>query len=245
MTRARTLASRPLARLAASAALLGTIAATEAHGLTVFDPANYQQNLLSAVRALESVQNQVRQLQNEAAQLLRMDRHLMSLSESVSPDLQRTLSALHARIGEGDALALKVQETEAAYARLYPASFPDALTSNDAVRAARSRWEEAYGSFKRAALLQGQVTETTETDARLLDQILARSSGAAGSLQVEQAGNELAALHIKQSLQLQVLLAAQARAETTERARSLVAEETGRARFKTFLGDGRAYTRGQ
>lgn len=235
--------SKPLARLAASAALFVAVAVTDVHALTVFDPVNYQQNLLSAVRALESVQNQVRQLQNEAAQLLRMDRNLLSLSGSVSPDLQRTLSALQTRIGEGEALALKVQETEAAYARLFPTSFPDTLTRNDVVRAARSRWEEAYGSFRRAALMQGQVAETTEADARLLDQILARSSTAAGGLQVGQAGNELAALHIKQSLQLQLLLAAQARAETSERARDLVAQETARAQFRTFIGDGRAYTR--
>jgi P-type conjugative transfer protein TrbJ len=234
-----------LARLFAAAALIGTFAAPEANGLIVFDPANYQQNLLSAVHALEGVQNQVLQLQNEAAQLMRMDRQLQPLSGSPGPDLQSTLTALRARIAEGSALALKVQETEAGYARLYPTTFSDALSSNDLVRTARARWDEAYAGFKRAALLQGQVNEATGTDARLLDQILARSTGAIGSLQAAQAGNELAALHIKQSLQLQTLLAAQARAETSERARTLVAEEQGRAQVKTFLGDGRAYTRGQ
>jgi type IV secretion system protein TrbJ len=33
--------------------------------LTVFDPANYGQNLLTATRALEQITNQVRQLQNQ------------------------------------------------------------------------------------------------------------------------------------------------------------------------------------
>jgi P-type conjugative transfer protein TrbJ len=234
-----------LARLLAAAALIGAAAAPEANGLVVFDPANYQQNLLSAIHALEGVQNQVRQLQNEAAQLLALDRHLQPLSGTINPDLQATLTALRARIAEGNAVALKVQETEAGYARLYPTAFSDSLSSDDLTRAARARWDEAYAGFKRAALLQGQVTEAAETDARLLDQILARSSGAVGSLQAAQAGNELAALHIKQSLQLQTLLAAQTRAETSERARTLVAEEQGRAQVKTFLGDGRAYTRGQ
>lgn len=237
--------SKRLARLLAATALIGSVAVTDLHGLTVFDPANYQQNLLSAVRALESVQNQVRQLQNEAAQLLRMDRHLLSLSGSISPELQTTLATLRTRIAEGKALALKVRETEASFSRLYPTAFTEALSSDDHLKAAKSRWEEAYASFQRAAVAQGQVTEATETDARLLDQILARSSGAAGGLQVSQAGNELTALHIKQALQLQTLLAAQARAETAERTRALVAEEQGRAQFKAFLGDGRAYTRGQ
>lgn len=234
-----------LMKLIAATALLGAVAIAQVHAVTVFDPWNYQQNLLSAVRALGSIQNQVRQLQNEAAQLLRMDRHLQALSGSVSPDLQRTLAQLRARISEGDALALKVRETEAAFDRLYPKTFSDALTSDDLVRAARSRWDETHAGFKRAALLQGEIAEAAETDARLLEQIVARSSGAVGGLQATQAGNELSALQVKQSLQLQTLLAAQSRAETTARVRELTAETEGRQRLKSFLGDGRAYTRGQ
>jgi P-type conjugative transfer protein TrbJ len=45
--------------------------------LTVFDPSNLQQNLLSATRALEQINNQVRQLQNQALMLLRMDQNLV------------------------------------------------------------------------------------------------------------------------------------------------------------------------
>ena len=43
---------------------------------------------------------------------------------------------------------------------------------------------------------------------------MARSRNAVGALEVAQAGNELAGLSVKQSLQLQSLLAAQHRAET-------------------------------
>lgn len=227
--------------LVAAAAIVGT---APAQALTVFDPLNYQQNLLTAVRTLDQIQNQIRQLENAAAQLVRMDRHLKSLSGTISPDLQSTLSQLRTRLGEGEALALRVRETDAAYERLFPKTFPDALSSDDLTRAAKSRWEETYAGFRRSALIQGQITEAAESDARLLDQILARSQGSAGALQAAQAGNELAALHVKQSLQLQTLLAAQTRAETTDRARTLVAQQQAREQFKTFLGDGRAYTRG-
>jgi P-type conjugative transfer protein TrbJ len=214
-----------------------------ASAVTVFDPWNYQQNLLTAVRSLDQIQNQIQQLQNEAAQLLRMDRHLKSLTGSLSPDLQSTLTQLRSRLSEGEALALKVRDTDAAYERLFPKSFSDALSGDDLTRAAKSRWEETYAAFKRAALLQGQVADATETDARLLDQTLARSQNAVGALQAAQAGNELTALNIKQSLQLQTLLAAQSRAETTDRARTLVAQQQAREQFKSFLGEGRAYTR--
>ena len=231
-----------LLTLVAAAAIVGL---APANAITVFDPWNYQQNLLTAVRSLDQIQNQVRQLENAAAQLMRLDRHLQSLPGSISPDLQSTLSQLRARLSDGEALALKVRETDATYERLFPKTFPDAVSSDDLTRAAKSRWDETYASFKRSAVVQGQIAESAETDARLLDQILTRSQGSAGALQATQAGNELSALHVKQSLQLQTLLATQTRAETTDRARTLVAQQQAREQFKSFLGDGRAYTRGQ
>jgi len=225
-------------------ALVAGLSAAQAQGLTVFDPLNYQQNLLTAARTLENLQNQVRLLQGQAQQLLRMDLNLQPLRGSVGGDLQTTLSQLRARIGEGDAVAMNVRATDAAFERLYPRTFSDAVTSDELVRAARSRWEEAQAAFRRAALLQAQVSETVDSDGRLLDSVLQRSQTAVGALQVSQAGNELSAINVKQALQLQALLAVQHRADTTERLRSVIAEEEARARFKSFVGNGTAYTRG-
>ena len=231
--------------LAGSIVVAACIAATDARGLTVFDPINYEQNLLTAVRTLEGIQNQVRQLQNQAQQLLRMDQHLQPLSGGIGGDLQTTLGQLRARIGEGDALALKVRETDAAFERLYPKTFAETISNDDLLRAARSRWEEAHAGFRRAALLQGQVSEAIDGDGRLLDRVLLRSQGSVGALQVAQAGNELTALNVKQALQLQALLAVQHRADTAERLRGMVAEEEARQRSRSFVGTGRAYSRGR
>jgi P-type conjugative transfer protein TrbJ len=110
------------------------------------------------------------------------------------------------------------------------------------LRAAKTRWEEQYAALHRAALLQGQIADGLEGDTRLLGDALTRSRDAAGALEVAQAGNELTALNVKQSLALQGLLAAQHRADTIAKARELAAEDEARQRFKTFLGSGRAYT---
>ncbi len=236
--------SRRLA-FAGALALAACLSNAEAQGLTVFDPLNYGQNLLTAARALENLHNQVRLLQGQAQQLLRMDLNLQPLGGGIGGDLQSTLSQLRTRIGEGDALALKVRETDAAFERLYPKTFSDALTSDELVRAARTRWEESHAGFRRAAMLQGQVSETIDGDGRLLGSVLQRSQLAVGALQVAQAGNELTALNVKQALQLQALLAVQQRADTADRLRSVIAEEEARARFKSFVGNGRAYTRGR
>jgi P-type conjugative transfer protein TrbJ len=210
--------------------------------LTVFDPSNFQQNLLSAARALEQINNQVRQLQNQAQMLLRMDQNLQRLGSTISPDLQRTLTDIQAQLRAGDGIALRLQATQSGYERLFPREVSTSLSTDDVLRNARSRWDEEYAALRRAALLQGQIADSVDGDVRLLGDAMARSKNAAGALEVAQAGNELTGLSVKQSLQLQSLLAAQQRAEAFARARDLATEEEARQRFKSFVGAGSAYS---
>jgi P-type conjugative transfer protein TrbJ len=223
--------------------IAGVMACTlpSAAQLTVFDPANFQQNLLSAARALEQVNNQVRLLQNQALMIARMDQNLKQLGPTLSPDLQRTLSALQTQLTAGEGIALRLSSTQSAYERLFPKQASAALTNDDALRNAKARWDEAYAVFQRAALVQGQVAGGIGADTSLLATALGRSRNAVGALEAVQAGNELTALNVKQVLALQALLATQHRAETTSKARDLAAEDEARQRFKTFLGSGNAY----
>lgn len=219
--------------------------ASPSPALTVFDPSNYQQNLLSAARALEQINNQIRSLQNQAEVLLRMDRNLASLGTTISPDLQRTLADLRSQIQSGEGIALRLQETQSSYDEIFPGQVSAALSSDDMLRNAKTRWEEEYSAFRRSALVQGQIADSMETDARLLDDALASSRSAVGALEATQAGNELTGLNVKQSLALQGLLAAQSRAETLTRARDLATEDEARQRFKSFVGTGSAYSAGR
>ena len=68
-----------LVALPVVAGLLTSCVPRSAAQLTVFDPSNFQQNLLSAARALEQINNQVRQLQAQAQMILRMDQNLVRL----------------------------------------------------------------------------------------------------------------------------------------------------------------------
>jgi P-type conjugative transfer protein TrbJ len=224
------------------AGMLAWCPAQPAAQLTVFDPANFQQNLLSAARALEQINNQVLTLQNQALMIARMDLNLKRLGPTLSPDLQRTLSALQAQLTAGEGIALRLSATQGGYEQLFPKQASAALTSDDALRNAKARWDEAYAVFQRTALVQGQVADGIGTDTSLLATALGRSRDAVGALEAAQAGNELTALNVKQALALQALLAAQHRAETTGKARDLAAEQDARQRFKTFLGSSSAYT---
>ena len=107
---------------------------------------------------------------------------------------------------------------------------------------ARTHWEEASRSLHDAMLIQAKITETVKLDMTTLDEIVSTSETAVGDLQVTQAGNQLHALQIKQSMQTADLLAVQYRAETLERARQLQSEERARIHRRRFIGDGVAYT---
>lgn len=57
----------------------------------VYDPTNYVQNVLSAARALEQINNQIQSLQNEAQMLINQARNLASLPYSSLQQLQQSV----------------------------------------------------------------------------------------------------------------------------------------------------------
>jgi P-type conjugative transfer protein TrbJ len=224
------------------AGVMACCAPQAAAQLTVFDPANYGQNLLTAARALEQINNQVRQLQNQVLMLQRMDQNLVRLGSTISPDLQRTLGDIQTQLRAGEGIALHLQATQSGYDQVFLRQSSTALSSDDVLRNAQSRWNEEYAAFRRSALLQGQIADSIDTDTRLLGDAMTRSRNAVGALEATQAGNELTGLNVKQALALESLLAAQHRAQTLTRARDLATEDEARQRFKTFIGTGSAYS---
>ena len=88
--------------------------------------------------------------------------------------------------------------------------------------------------------VQAQVVENVRSDTQALADIVAKSQGAEGSLQVSQATNQLLALTAKQQFQLQHMMAAQFRSEAVEHARRATQAAEARAATKRFLGSGSA-----
>ncbi len=209
----------------------------------VFDPSNYKQNLLTAIRTLEEINNQVKQLGNEAQMLLKMDLNLEQLGSSIGGDIEGSLGELQALLEKGGGIAMSVSETEAEMKRLFPSEYKDALTGDESLKLTKDRWDEALSAFKRTMALEAKVAETSVDDGNALTDLLSKSGSAVGNLEVQQAGNELLGLSVKQQLQLVTLIAAEQRASGLDRARKLASQEESRLRFQSFLGDGSAYTK--
>jgi P-type conjugative transfer protein TrbJ len=91
-------------------------------------------------------------------------------------------------------------------------------------------------------LVQSQIAQTVQADTGKIADLVNASQGAVGSLQAQQAANQLLALSIKQQLQAQTLMVAQGRAEALKDANEAEAELEGQAAFQTFLGSSNAYS---
>ena len=224
-----------------AATLMLMAAPDPASAFIVFDPANYEQNLLSAVRNLQEVENQVKQLTNEAQMLTKMDLNLTSLGSSIGGDVKSSLGEIQSLLKQADGIALSVTQTESEVKCLFPSQYQTALSNDQSFKMASQRWSQTLSAFKRSMALEAKVTETTDSDSNVLSDLLSKSASAVGNLEVQQAGNQLVGLNVKQQLQLQTLMAADQRAQNLDRATALAAQQEAQLRFKRFSGQGTNY----
>lgn len=237
--RMKNLAAASVIAIASAFALSGT-ASAQFFGGIVYDPTNYAQNLLTATRTLTMINNQVKQLTNEAQMLVNEAKELASLPYSARVQLNQRLTEIETLIRTAKGLAYDVASIDAAFRALFPEDYSS--VSNAAMASdARRHWEEASRAFHDSMIMQAKIAETISADMTDLDAIVSKSETAVGNLQAAQAGNQLLALQVKQSMQAAELFAVAARADALDRARQLQTEERARIANARFIGDGIIY----
>jgi P-type conjugative transfer protein TrbJ len=230
-----------------AACILALGAAQPAHALfgagdIVLDPTNLVQNTLTAVRTLEQINNQIRQLQNEAQMLINQARNLAKLDFNVVNRLRSTLATTERLIAEAQGLAYDVQHMDREFARLYPKQYAATVSGDQMYRDAREHWQHTLDGLHTAMRMQAQVSQNLRDDESALADLVSQSQSATGALQAMQATNQLLALQAKQSIQAQQLQITQDRAASLELARQSAAAERGREITRRFLGSGTPYT---
>jgi len=217
--------------------------ASPAEAIPVFDATNYSQNILQAARALEQINHQISSLQNEAAMLYNMGRNLERIDFPQLERVRASMQRIDQLMGQARGIDFRIDQLDERVRALFPGAVDRALRRDQRVIQARARLDAAGDSFRQAMRVQAQVVENVRADAGALAEIVASSQNAVGSLQAQQAANQLLALSVSQQLQLQTLMATEFRTAALERARRAQAEEEGRAATRRFLGTGSAYTR--
>ncbi len=226
-----------------AAVLAGSLLAVQpATAFTVIDPTNLIQNTLTAIRTLEQINNQVRQLQNEAQMLINQARNLAGLDYNVVNRLRSTLATTERLIAEAQGLAYDVAHMDQEFARLYPHEYAANVSGDRMAQDARERWRHMLDGLHTAMRVQAQVSQNLSEDEGVLADLVAQSQSAGGALQAMQATNQLLALQAKQAIQAQQLQLTQDRAASLELARQAAATERAREVRRRFLGEGTPYT---
>jgi type IV secretion system protein TrbJ len=225
--------------LAAATTIAGTVLPASAQ-MTVFDPSNYSQNLLTAARALQQVNNQITSLQNEAQMLINQARNLASLPYSSLRQLQQSIGRTQQLLAEVQGIAFDVQQIDQAFSTVYaPASTSQSDLS--LIANARTRWQNTVDGLQDALRVQATVVGNLDTNRSEMPALIAASQGATGALQATQAGNQLLALQAQQLADLTATVAAQCRAQGLEAAQRAAAQDQAREQLRRFLTPRQGY----
>ncbi|UVO30411.1 P-type conjugative transfer protein TrbJ [Bradyrhizobium arachidis] len=206
----------------------------------VFDPNNYAQNVLTAARELQQINNQITSLQNQAQMLVNQAKNLASLPYSSLQQLEQSIQRTQQLLSQAQRIAYDVQQIDRAFSSTYaPASSSQpaqALIAN-----AQTRWQNAVAGLQDAMRVQATVVGNLDTNRTQMSALVSMSQGASGALQASQAGNQLLALQNQQLADLTAAIAAQGRAQTLEQAERAAAQDQGREQLRRFLNPGQGY----
>ncbi len=209
--------------------------------MLVFDPSNYGQNLLTAARGLQQIQNLFKSLQNEAQMLINQAKHLEQLPTSVLNNIQRDYAQIQGLLNKANGITYNVQSMNQAYSQRYPVSISSATSDLQMIASAQQRWQDSLAAFQHSLTLgAGAVQNLPNTQAQT-SSLVSESQSSVGVLQATQAGNQLVAVQTRQLADLTGLLAAQGRAEALEAARKAEAEGQAQEQLRRFLANGQGY----
>ena len=147
----------------------------------VLDPSNYGQNLLTAARSLEQINNQVRGLENQARSLLNQAKNLASLPTSVAGQLASTINKMNSLNTQAKGISFDVQKAQQEFERLYPRQYGATVSPDKMVQDATTRWNNSYDGLKQTLIVQSALVSTLDQDGQTLRTLMANSSGAIGS----------------------------------------------------------------
>jgi len=209
--------------------------------LTVFDPSNFSQNVLTAARPLQQVNNGIQSLQNEAMFLINQARNLASLPYSSLAQLQQSIGQTRQLLSQAQRIAYDVSAIDQAFSQSYPQSYGSSSSSPQLFVDAQTRWQNSLAGFQDAMRVQAGVVGNLERTRAEIDALISSSQSATGALQAAQSGNQLVALQTNQLADLTALMASLARAQSLESARAVASQAQAREQLQRFLDYGAGY----
>ncbi|KRQ98866.1 P-type conjugative transfer protein TrbJ [Bradyrhizobium valentinum] len=208
--------------------------------LVVFDPNNYAQNVLTAARSLQQINNQIVSLQNQAQMLVNQAKNLATLPFSSLLQLERSIQRTQQLLAQAQRIAYDVAQIDRAFSTTY-APATSSISDQSLIANAQTRWQNAMAGLQDAMRTQATVVGNLNTNRIQMSALVTSSQGATGALQASQAGNQLLALQAQQLADLTAVIAAHGRAQNLESSQRAAAQDQSREQLRRFLTPGQGY----
>ncbi len=223
-----------IACIAALAVVAGVPASAPRAQVITFDPNNYAQNLLTAARALQQINNQITMLQHQSQSLTNQNKNLTSLPTSNLSQLQQNITKTQQLLTQAQKIAYDVNQINQAFGSTY-GSVPISASQQTQVASAQTRWQITVAGLQDAMRTQATVVGNVGTNQTQMTALVSTSQSATGALAATQAGNQLLALQAQQLSDLTALVAANGRAQALKDAEAATAADQGRQQRTQFL----------
>lgn len=212
--------------------------------MVVFDPSNFSQNVLTAARELQQINNEIQGLANQATMLVNQARNLASLPYSALAQIEQSIAQTEQLLGNAQRIAYNVSAIDQAFSQSYPQAYSTSPSSLQLLAGAQTRWQNALTGFQDTMGVQAGAVQNLDSTRMQIDALIASSQSATGALQAAQSGNQLTALQTKQLADLTAVLASIARAQSLEGARSVENQLQAQQQLANFLSYGPGYQPG-
>lgn len=219
---------------------LGASAPVRAQSI-VFDPNNYVQNVLTAARTLQQINNQNHLVAEPGADADQSGKESCKSAVFVAA-ATAIIDPTHPAIaGPGSAHRLRRSaDRSRVLDQLCAGQRRPVEPSLDRQRSIAVA-ELSFAALQDTLRVQAGVVGNLDTNRIQTSALVTSSQGASGALQATQAGNQILALQAQQLADLTATIAAQGRAQSLEAAQRASAQDQGREQLRRFLTPGQGY----
>jgi P-type conjugative transfer protein TrbJ len=185
-------------------------------GDIVYDPANYVQNLQSAIEAVQQVANQYTQIQNQFVQLANEAKNLTGDHTTIA-GLRTAYQNLLNLNNYINTLITDYTRAQAAWDRTFPkfSTYNGHMSATDYATHSSQVWQNTNTALLNSATTNAFIVSNRGLTKAAVDTLLAGSDTAAGALQAAQIGHKLAVIQAEQLAELTQIMAQSADAQAS------------------------------
>jgi P-type conjugative transfer protein TrbJ len=181
----------------------------------VYDPTNFSQNVLTAARELQQVNQNIQSLENQATMLINQAKNLASLPYSSLAQLEASIQRTEQLLMQAQNIAYSVTTIDQAFTQVYPQSYSGSTSSTQMLADAQTRWQNARAGYQDSMHVQAGVVQNLQNAQTQISALISSSQSASGALQAAQSGNQIMGLAAQQLADLTGVIAAIARKAST------------------------------